>query len=109
MEQWPEIDWEHSNVSHVLKHGFTPEEVENALGRSEWSVAEVPGRDGTTYLFYQTDSGRYAFSAVTRNEDGTLCVHTTREMDDTEKVRYKKMRKRRYVNDKSETDMEGAE
>lgn len=82
-----ELVWDEGNISHIAKHRVTVREVEEVC----FSLRSFVFRRGQRYVVLgQTKAGRYLFVAVDRVEGHKGKVVTAREMDDSEKRRYKK-------------------
>jgi uncharacterized protein len=82
-----DIHWTDDSETHIARHGVTPEEVEQSTHRPFYTM---PGRDGTTLLFGQTDAGRYLLVVLARSGDGRWFVVTARAMTDSERRVFKK-------------------
>lgn len=78
---WRELVWTDDNEAHIARHDVTPAEVEEIVNtRPRW---ETKGRDDTTLLYGQTDSGRYLFVVVAESVmcPGCWYVVTARDME----------------------------
>lgn len=78
-----EVMWTEDSEAHICRHNVTPLDVEQVL-YSQPRLA-VPGRDDTTEVLGQTDSGRLLLVVVTEASDGRDFVVTARDMTVTEK------------------------
>jgi uncharacterized protein len=85
-----DIYWTDDSETHIARHGVTPEEVEQSTHRPFYTM---PGRDGTTLLFGQTNAGRYLVVVLSGSGDGRWYVVTARDMTDSERRVYKKKAK----------------
>lgn len=79
-----EIHWTDESEDHIwTRHKVTPQEVEQVIySRPRWIT---PGRDDSTYVFGQTDAGRYPLVVLSEAQTGDHYVVTAREMDPSEK------------------------
>lgn len=80
--------WYEDNILHIAKHKVSPEEVEDVCFFSSPQI-EV-GRGGLYYITGQTGSGRYLFIVIKYLGRGNARVITARDMDTSEKARYKR-------------------
>ena len=85
------IEWYEENISHIARHGVSPEETEEVCF-SRSSCIET-GKGELYYITGQTEAGRYLFIVVKYLGHGKAKVITARDMDGKEKARYKKRRK----------------
>ncbi len=86
-----EIIWPEERIEHIVRHGITPEEVEEAcFGKSLVQRAKSEGKNPVYYLLGQTAAGRYLFCVVIRFPDGNGYPVTAREMTASEKRHYRK-------------------
>ena len=76
------FDWDDANVSHIERHQFTPEEVEEVF------VGNCKVRRTRQKLYLalgETLDGRLAFVVFRRLPGGLIRVVTARDMDDKER------------------------
>lgn len=85
------LDWDDDNISHIARHEVIPEEVEEVCF-SHSSCIET-ARKSLYYITGQTETGRYLFLAAKCLGHGKARIITARDMDQKEKIRYKKRRK----------------
>ena len=78
-----EVMWTEDSETHIGRHNVTPLEVEQVL-YSQPRLA-VAGRDDTTEVLGQTDSGQLLLVVVTEVSDGRDFAVTARDMTVTEK------------------------
>ena len=78
-----EVMWTEDSETHIGRHNVTPLEVEQVL-YSQPRLA-VAGRDDTTEVLGQTDSGRLLLVVVSEVSDGRDFMVTARDMTVTEK------------------------
>ena len=76
------FEWDDSNISHIERHQFTPEEVEEVFA-GEYKVRRT--RQALYVALGQTLDGRFAFIVFRRLAKGLLRVITARDMDDSER------------------------
>ena len=83
------FEWRESNLEHILKHGVTPQEVEESC----YNQPICRKTKNELYLIYgQTDAGRYLFSVVRYQYKGLVYVITARTMNKSEQKYYSKKR-----------------
>lgn len=88
--------WDEKNIPHILRHGITPKEVEEAYFDSKPLVEK--GRGGSRKLYYllsQSKAGRYIFVVFEYLGRRKARPITARDMDDSERRRYLRKVKRR--------------
>lgn len=74
--------WDDDNVSHIERHQFTPEEVEEVFA-GNYKVRRT--RQKLYLALGETLDGRLAFVVFRRLSGGMIRVITARDMDDTER------------------------
>ena len=84
--------WDEGNVSHIAKHGVTPDEVEEAL--SDAPVV-FRGRDGRYLAHGRTEGGRLLFVVYATTSRGKIRAITARDMRDSEKRLWRRRTKGR--------------
>lgn len=72
------FQWDDDNVSHIVRHEFTPEEVEEVFA-SSYKVRKT--RDHLYIALGPTFDGRLAFVVFRRLEKGLIRVITARDME----------------------------
>ena len=76
------FDWDDDNLSHIERHQFTPEEVEEVFA-GDFKVRRTRQK---LYLgLGETLDGRLAFIVFRRLSSGMIRVITARDMDDRER------------------------
>lgn len=86
------FDWNEWNLTHIGRHGVTPQEVEEVAFDDDPHVRKM----GTVrYLYGYTLAGRYLFTVYLLREPGVAWVVTSREMDEQERRLYRTWRKRK--------------
>jgi uncharacterized DUF497 family protein len=85
----PPITWNEASEDHIAqRHNVLPQEVEQVFyGHPR---RQVPGKNGTTLLYGQTDAGRYLLVVTAPSNDGGTFIVTAREMTDTERKTFQK-------------------
>ena len=84
-----EIFWTDEAEAHIWsRHQVTPDEVEQIVYTRPRLVTN--GRDNTTYVFGQTNQGRYLLVVLTEAHVGGLYVVTARTMTDKERGTYQR-------------------
>lgn len=76
------FDWDEDNISHIERHQFTPDEVEEVF------VGDHKIRRARQKLYIalgNTLDGRSAFVVFRRQPGGIVRVVTARDMDDSER------------------------
>jgi uncharacterized DUF497 family protein len=82
-----ELTWDERTIGHIARHNVTVREVEEVCFGSKSFVF----RRGDRYIVLgQTNAGRYLFIVIVRTQTGRGHVLTAREMDDSEKRRYRR-------------------
>jgi uncharacterized protein len=76
------FDWDDGNVSHIERHQFTPEEVEEVFA-GDYKVRRT--RQKLYLALGETLDGRLAFIVFRRLSSGVVRVVTARDMDDRER------------------------
>ena len=76
------FDWDDDNVSHIGRHQFTPEEVEEVFA-GDHKIRRT--RHKLYVALGETVDGRLAFIVYRRLSRGMIRVITARDMDDTER------------------------
>jgi hypothetical protein len=76
------FDWDDDNVSHIERHQFTPEDVEEVFA-GEYKVRRT--RQKLYLALGETLDGRLAFIVFRRLSSGMIRVITARDMDDRER------------------------
>jgi len=84
-----ELYWKEHLEDKILRHGVTPEEVEEVIWDGK---PEVRKKSDNRYLFWgQSEDGRYLFIVLDRENPGTRYVPVSaRDMTQKEKQGYKK-------------------
>lgn len=84
--------WREEVIDKVRsKHNVSPEEVKEICSGRKWVLR---GREETYYVLGQTEAGRYLLIALSQKNLGQYKVVTAREMDKSEKRRFKERKKR---------------
>ena len=87
--------WSQEQIDHIARHGVTPEEFEHVCsGESLIEKAPSKGKNPVYYVRGQTEAGRYLSCIVIRFPDGRGYPITARQMDDSERRRFRKWRDR---------------
>ena len=76
------FDWDDDNVSHIERHRFTPEEVEQVF-EGDYKIRR--SRQKLLIAFGETFDGRLAFIVFRRLPKGLIRVVTARDMADNER------------------------
>ena len=80
------FQWDERNEEHLLKrHGVTPEEAEDVFYTDPYFRR---GRDGTRYVYGQTEAGRYLFVVYLDLGGGIVRVISARDMKPRERRLY---------------------
>ena len=80
------FQWDEQNEEHLLKqHGVTPEEAEEVFYTAPYFRR---GREGSRYVYGQTEAGRYLFVVYLDFEGGTVRIISARDMTPREKRLY---------------------
>ncbi len=83
-----ELIWDDWNIEHIAEHGVEPEEVDS-LTIERYHLVRRAGvtRYGLPryHLYGQTDTGRYLFVVLDREEGHAFYVVTARDMNTAEK------------------------
>lgn len=81
------FDWDDDNISHIERHQFTPEEVEEVfVGGHKIRRA----RQRLYIALGETFDGRLAFVVFRLQSRGIVRVITARDMDDSERRLYRR-------------------
>lgn len=84
------FEWDETNISHIGKHGVTPEEVEEACDNRPFILK---GRGGLYLVYSQTNAGRFLLVVTRYKGRGTIQVISARDMTEQEKRLCKERRK----------------
>lgn len=76
------FDWDESNILHIERHQFTPEEVEEVFAGA-YKVRRT--RDRLYLALGETFDGRLAFVVFRYLSRGVIRVVTARDMDESER------------------------
>jgi uncharacterized DUF497 family protein len=76
------FDWDDDNISHIERHEFSPEEVEEVFA-GNYKVRRA--RQKLYIALGETLDGRLAFVVFRRSPGGVIRVITARDMDDKER------------------------
>jgi uncharacterized protein len=76
------FDWDEANISHIERHEFTPEEVEEVFA-GNYKVRRT--RDKRYIALGETLDGRLAFVVFRRLRGGMIRIVTARDMEDKER------------------------
>lgn len=76
------FEWGEAIVTHIVRHGVNPEEVEEACANRPYVLK---GRGGRYLAYSQTSDGRYLFVVLRYRGRGLIRVVTARDMTDAEK------------------------
>lgn len=76
------FEWDDRNVSHIERHQFTPDEVEEVFA-GDYKVRRT--RDGLYIALGETLDGRLAFVVFRRLTGGRIRVVTARDMENSER------------------------
>ncbi|MFH1258351.1 MAG: BrnT family toxin [Elusimicrobiota bacterium] len=78
-------EWDDNNISHILKHAVSPNEVEEACFNTPFTLRSKDGR----YLVYgRSDAGRYLFVVLVDKGHGVIRLITARDMEDKDRKLY---------------------
>lgn len=72
------FEWDDGNITHIERHEFTPEEVEEVF-TSRYKVRRT--RQGLYVALGETLGGRLAFVVFRRLRGGAIRVVTARDME----------------------------
>jgi uncharacterized DUF497 family protein len=82
------FEWDVHNIGHIARHGVTPMEVEEVIGRRHVIVPEAARpREERWKLFGRTTAGRYVVVVFTIRRDRMRTV-TAYTMNQTERSVY---------------------
>jgi uncharacterized protein len=86
------IIWDEETVSHLARHGVTPEEVEEIFFNEEDKSVILKGKEGKYLAYGQTQSGRYLLVvwAIRYKKTGII---TARDLTKKEKQFYRRNKK----------------
>jgi len=87
-----EFEWNENNIEHIVRHGVSPDEVEDVAFDDEPWIRK--GRKSTRYMLGYTVAGRYLFTVYTLKDKGVAKVITSMDMDDKTRKLYRKRGKR---------------
>jgi uncharacterized DUF497 family protein len=76
------FEWDDDNISHIQRHEFTPDEVEEVFA-GEYKVRRA--REKRYLAFGETLDGRMAFVVFRRLSGGLVRVITARDMETAER------------------------
>jgi len=76
------FEWDDDNISHIERHEFTPDEVEEVFA-GEYKVRRA--REKRYIALGETLDGRLAFVVFRRLSGGLVRVITARDMETTER------------------------
>lgn len=76
------FEWDDANISHIERHQFTPEEVEEVFA-GDYKVRRT--RLKLYLALGETLAGRLVFVVFRRSLGGVIRVVTARDMDDRER------------------------
>lgn len=82
------FDWDEKNENHILEHGVTISEAEEAI--LLYRPFYQRGRENKYIAYVITGEGRYLFIVFTVKGGGYIRVITARDMTKKEKRYYKK-------------------
>ena len=81
------FDWDDDNILHIMRHRFTPEEVEEVFA-GDYKVRRT--RQGLYVALGETLDGRLVFVVFRRLSRGLIRVVTARDMDNSERRLYRR-------------------
>jgi len=85
------FNWDGDTVEHIAKHSVTTDEVEEAcFSEKPRFERSTQGQDNRYYILGRTEAGRYLFVVADYVGRGTVKIVTARNMNNTERARYKK-------------------
>ena len=71
------FDWDESNISHIARHGVTPEEAEQALSNNpSEAILQVHDNEERYYQIGMTDAHRCLVLVTTWRNDGQIRIVT---------------------------------
>lgn len=85
------FDWDEANLEHIEKHGFTPEDAEEAILDPDRQTADA-GRQGgeRRYAIIGRGSGGHILHVAFVIRDGKVRPFHCREANPAEKRRYRR-------------------
>ncbi len=86
------ILWDEETVDHIADHSVSPVEVEEALFNQEDVPLVLRGKEGRHLAYGRTHGGRFLFVVLAIRHRRTSVI-TAREMTNTEKQYYKRMKR----------------
>ncbi len=92
-----EIVWSESDAAHIVRHGVTPEEVEEILAANPvWRKGRTHPETGRVSLIAlgRTEAGKYLFVVLSPRELGRARCVTALEMDDKARRFYERHRRK---------------
>jgi uncharacterized DUF497 family protein len=81
------FEWDDDNLSHIERHEYTPEEVEEVFV-GNYKIRRT--REKLHPAFGETHDGRLAFVVFRRLRAGVIRVITARDMEDKERRLYRR-------------------
>lgn len=90
-----EIVWTEGDVTHLARHGVSPEEVEEVLAAGPiWRRGRAHPDTGrkSLYALGETKAGRHLFIVLSPREQGRARCVTAMEMDDKTRRYYERHR-----------------
>jgi uncharacterized DUF497 family protein len=88
------IIWPSDRVDHIAKHGISPEEFEEACFGNPFVLrSKSEGQNPVYYAYGQTIAGRYLLCIVIEFPDGNGFPVTARDMDESERRRFRKQKR----------------
>ena len=87
---WDVFDWDEYNSAHIMEHGVSQDEAEDAVLDPRRTYAAAYDREGEERraIIGATSAGRVLFVVVTRRGDRVRVV-TARDAIEREKKRYR--------------------
>lgn len=83
-----DLYWKEHLEDKILRHGVTPEEVEEVIWDGNPEVRKCS--DNRYLIWGQSEDGRYLFIVLDRENPGTYVPVSARDMTPKEKQSYKK-------------------
>ena len=91
MASEPPFDWDRANITHIARHGVTPEEAEKALSNEPFDLDyEVVNGEERWISLGHTDALRVLLVVWTIRLEETVRVVTAREATKSERTAYLK-------------------
>ena len=78
-------EWDGNNVSHILNHAVSPNEVEEACYDNPLIFR---GKESRYLVYGRSGAGRYLFIALADKGHGVVRVITARDMEDKDRKLY---------------------